>query len=242
MAEGITAEGTGTTTARIVRVRTRTTIIITTNLNSKRKVLSNLLFHSTRKSSSQRHRLFGRRLLFAGNARSLFFVLLLGLLNGCDHPAVYDLFQPVDQATWAKDETFYFTFEVKDKSVPYDLTLELRNNNFYPYRNIWIISKEEQPVGPLRSDTLECILADEFSKWKGKGFSLFSNSFPVKKNYYFPHEGRYTFSFSHFMTDEALKGIHEIGFRVEKATPSEPFPAGSIEPDKDEKQNSEAPQ
>lgn len=213
-----------------------------TNLNSKRKVLSNLLFYNIRKSSSQQHSLFGRRLLFAGSARSLLFLLLLWLFNSCDNPAVYDLFQPVDHATWNKDKAFYFTFEVKDKEIPYDLTLELRNNNFYPYRNIWITCKEEQPVGPLRNDTLEYMLADEFGKWKGKGISLFSSSFPVKKNYYFPHKGRYTFSFRHYMTDDELKGIHEIGFRVEKANPLQPFPSGSIKPNKDEKQNGEAPQ
>lgn len=242
MEEETTGMGTGTTAGRIVRVQSRTTIIIITNLNSNRKVLSNLLFHNIQKSSSQQSRLFGRRLLFAGIARYLLFILLPGLLTSCDSPAVYDFFQPVDDATWTKDKTFYFTFEVKDKSIPYDLTLELRNNNLYPYRNIWIISKEEQPVGPLRSDTLEYMLADKSGKWKGKGFSLFSGSFPIKKNYYFPHEGRYTFSFSHHMTDEKLKGIHEIGFRVEKANHLQSFPAGSIKPDENEKQNSEAPQ
>lgn len=192
-----------------------------TNLNNKHKVLSSFI---------------------AGIARNSFFMLLLCLLYGCDNPAVYDFFQPVEKATWEKSKTFYFTFDIKDKEVPYDLTVELRNNSLYPYRNIWIICKEELPVGPLQKDTMEYMLADEFGKWTGKGFSLFSNSFPVKKAYYFPYTGRYTFSFTHNMTDDQLKGIHEIGFRVEKTETSQPLAPGSIEPDKDKKQDSKSPQ
>ena len=71
-----------------------------------------------------------------------------------------------------KDKEYYFTFEVKDISVPYDLTLEVRNNNLYPYQNLWLFCSEEQPIGPLRRDTIECMLADEFGKWHGHGISL----------------------------------------------------------------------
>ena len=45
-----------------------------------------------------------------------------------------------------KDKEYYFTFEVKDISVPYDLTLEVRNNNLYPYQNLWLFCSEEQPI------------------------------------------------------------------------------------------------
>ena len=65
---------------------------------------------------------------------------------------MYDQYQAINNITWEKDKEYYFTFEVKDISVPYDLTLEVRNNNLYPYQNLWLFCSEEQPIGPLRRD------------------------------------------------------------------------------------------
>lgn len=141
--------------------------------------------------------------------------------GSCDQPAVYTSYQPVEKATWEKEKTFYFSVDIQDNSTPYSLTLDIRNNTLYPYRNLWVVYQVEQPIGPFLSDTLECILADEHNRWKGNGFSLFTTSFVLKEQFIFPYPGLYTFSFSHIMTDKKLKGIHEIGFRIEKAASPE---------------------
>jgi gliding motility-associated lipoprotein GldH len=102
----------------------------------------------------------------------------------------------------------------------------------YPYQNLWIFCNEEQPIGELKRDTMECVLADDFGKWHGKGISLFQSSFPVHSVYKFPYAGQYTFSFKQGMRDHELKGIQEIGLRVEKANQSA-FPTGSIQTKED---------
>lgn len=150
--------------------------------------------------------------------RTIVFGFLLLFVCSCDEPAVYTSYRPVDKATWNKDQTFYFSVDIQDTSAPYSLTLDIRNNTLYPYRNLWIAYQVEQPIGPFLTDTVECILADGHNKWRGNGFSLFTTSFPLQEQFVFSHPGLYTFSFSHVMTDEKLKGIHEIGFRIEKAT------------------------
>lgn len=139
------------------------------------------------------------------------------LAFSCDAPALYEQYQAIDNTTWEKDKEYYFTFHITDADAPYDLTLEVRNNNLYPYQNLWLFCNEEPPIGPLKQDTIECLLADAFGKWYGHGISLFQSSFPIRRNYVFPHEGRYTFSFRQGMRNDRLKGIQEIGFRVEKA-------------------------
>lgn len=149
--------------------------------------------------------------------RTIVVGFLLFFLWSCEEPSVYTSYRPVEKATWNKETTFYFPVDIPDTSTPYSLTLDIRNNTLYPYRNLWVVCQVEQPIGPFLSDTLECILADEHNKWRGNGFSLFTTSFPLKEQFVFPHAGLYTFSFSHIMTDEKLKGIHEIGFRIEKA-------------------------
>lgn len=109
---------------------------------------------------------------------------------------------------------YFFSFEIKDTSHAYDLTLEIRNNNLYPYRNLWIVCSEDRPIGPIIRDTIECTLANEYGKWKGSGISLFQTSVPLRKNFRFTHKGLYTLGFRQIMRDDKLKGIQEIGLRI----------------------------
>lgn len=80
----------------------------------------------------------------------------------CDYEALYYQYQVIDNSAWGKDKVYYFTFMVTDNSIPYDVTLDIRNSNKYPYQNLWLFCNEEPPVGPLQKDTIECMLADEF--------------------------------------------------------------------------------
>lgn len=147
-----------------------------------------------------------------------FVVIILGFLFfSCESPALYDRYQAMDNSIWEEDKEYFFSFEITDISIPYNLTLEVRNNNLYPYKNLWVKSTFDQPIGSLQQDTIECILANEYGKWKGSGISLFQSSFFIRKNYTFSRAGLYTLSFKQMMRDESLKGIQEIGLRITQA-------------------------
>ncbi len=146
--------------------------------------------------------------------RTVVVCLLSSLFFSCTKEALYDQCQPIENALWEKNKEYYFSFQVTDISMPYDVTLEIRNNNLYPFQNLWVFCSEEQPIGPLKRDTIECMLADDYGKWHGKGISLFQSSFPVRKKFTFPHTGQYTFSVRQGMRNDSLPGIQEIGIRV----------------------------
>ena len=146
--------------------------------------------------------------------RTVVVCLLSSLFFSCTKEALYDQHQPMENALWEKNKEYYFSFQVTDISMPYDVTLEIRNNNLYPFQNLWVFCSEEQPIGPLKRDTIECMLADDYGKWHGKGISLFQSSFPVRKKFSFPHTGQYTFSVRQGMRNDSLPGIQEIGIRV----------------------------
>lgn len=142
-------------------------------------------------------------------------ICLCFICFSCNEPTiVYEQYQVIENALWEKDKEYYFTFEITDTSVTYDLELEVRNNNLYPYQNLWLFCSEELPIGPLQKDTVEFMLADDYGKWLGRGISLFQSCIPIRKNYTFPSKGQYTFSFRQGMRNDALPGIQEIGFRV----------------------------
>ncbi len=144
-------------------------------------------------------------------------VFLLSLCFSCNQVAIYEQYQFIESTVWEKDKEYFFSFHIQDTTAIYNLTFEIRNNNRYPFQNLWVFVTEEEPIGPLKRDTVECILADEFGKWHGSGISLFQSGFPIRTNHKFEHPGMYTFSFQQGMREQNLQGIQEIGLRVEKA-------------------------
>ena len=60
-------------------------------------------------------------------------------------------------------------------------------------------------------------LADEKGNWYGKGFGeIHELDLPYRQNVFFPLKGTYIISIRHGMRAENLKGVYDIGLRVEK--------------------------
>lgn len=137
----------------------------------------------------------------------------------CGENPFYVQYESVEGKYWEKDTEYYFSFDITDTSIPYDLTIEIRNNNLYPYQNLWIFTKEEQPSGNVLRDTTECILADDYGKWSGKGISLFQSGHRLHSNYFFKEKGTYTLGFRQGMRNDQLAGIREIGLQITKSDP-----------------------
>ncbi|MDR2040878.1 MAG: gliding motility lipoprotein GldH [Tannerella sp.] len=142
---------------------------------------------------------------------------LMAFCLSCREDVFYRQYQLVD-LEWSKGKEYYFTYEITDNSVPYRFSVEIRNNNLYPYQNLWLFCSEELPVGPVRRDTVECLLADDYGKWLGRGFSIYHLSIPVRTHHRFLHKGQYTFSIRHGMRDSVIRGIEEIGLYIEMET------------------------
>ncbi|MDR0573758.1 MAG: gliding motility lipoprotein GldH [Tannerella sp.] len=135
----------------------------------------------------------------------------------CSKDVIYNEFQSVQHKVWDKRYEYFFNFEINDNSLPYNIYLQLRNSNIYPYQNLWILVKELPPSGVFTKDTIEYMLADDFGKWTGNGITLFQNQLSLRKNYRFPDAGKYIISIRHGMRDDKLKGIEDIGLLIEKA-------------------------
>ena len=54
--------------------------------------------------------------------KGIIAALTCSLSFSCENPALYDQYQAINNITWEKDKEYYFTFEVKDISVPCILT------------------------------------------------------------------------------------------------------------------------
>ncbi len=65
-------------------------------------------------------------------------IFICALSFSCDYQALYYQYQVIDHSAWGKDKVYYFTFMVTDNSIPYDITLDIRNSNKYPNQNLWL--------------------------------------------------------------------------------------------------------
>lgn len=137
-----------------------------TNLSNKLSLLPN-----RKASRTQSRKLKG---VIAALTCSLFF--------SCENPALYDQYQAINNITWEKDKEYYFTFEVKDISVPYDLTLEVRNNNLYPYQNLWLFCSEEQPIGRSAGTPSNACLPTNSANGTDMAFPYTKAVFPFIRN------------------------------------------------------------
>ncbi|GHT41905.1 gliding motility lipoprotein GldH [Bacteroidia bacterium] len=148
-----------------------------------------------------------------------FILVILGLLflfSACSEEETFSEFHSFRNAEWDKQEAIRFEVPIHDISTSYNVLLELRNNNSYPFRNIWLFIDYKTPSGSMRSDTLCTDLADVYGKWYGTGMSLYAYSFPYQVNVQYPDTGIYVYAIRQGMRENVLKGISDIGLTVVK--------------------------
>lgn len=145
-------------------------------------------------------------------------VFFLGLVAAvsCTNSSIYDGFITHPQKGWHQDSVIAFEVDIKDTNTRYEITLTLRNNNNYPYSNLFLFRQIQTKAGVEFYDTAQYLLADKYGKWLGKGVGALKTSEYLYKNQAlrFAKMGTYTFTLQHGMRDEWLTGIEDVGLRL----------------------------
>ncbi|SRR5690606_1607790 len=153
------------------------------------------------------------------------FLGLFFLTGSCsDQKQVFEMYKSVG-SFWHKDSVVSFEFEAQDTLTTYNLFLNLRANNEYPFSNIFLIASIESPDGHIKKDTLEYLMASPDGKMLGNGFSDIKESkLWFKENYRFSETGKYIFKVEQALRKrtevegvEKLKGISDVGLTIELA-------------------------
>jgi gliding motility-associated lipoprotein GldH len=141
---------------------------------------------------------------------------LFVFLFSCSQKEVFYEFRSFPQAKWDQQEVARFEVSIHDNSIPYDVFLEIRNDNNYSFRNLWLFVDYENPNRQLRSDTVYVELADIYGKWYGRGISLYDYSFPYELNVQYPDTGRCVYTVRQGMRENPLRGISDVGLKILK--------------------------
>ncbi len=140
-------------------------------------------------------------------------------LVSCGNNTVYEEYVTIEKSGWEKFKPVVFEINAPDTISSYDLFVHVRNNNNYPYSNLYLLNTVEFPDGYTITDTLNYLLAQPNGKWVGKGVgALKSNKFSFRAtSLVFPEKGIYKFTFWQAMRQDTLEGIEDMGLSIEKA-------------------------
>jgi gliding motility-associated lipoprotein GldH len=147
---------------------------------------------------------------------SLVFLLSVPAFYSCDSNRFFEENKEIKNSVWNSKDKAIFNVVINDILTQYDFYINLRNRGDYPYSNIFLFLKTIFPDGKIALDTIECQLADYDGKWLGSGISdVKFNRFLFQKDVRLPMTGQYAFEVEQAMRVNDLKGISDIGIRIE---------------------------
>lgn len=145
------------------------------------------------------------------------FISILLSTTSCTQNAVYENVAELDAKGWRKDQWVAFDYNSQDTATRYDIIVDIRNSADYSYKNFWLFVRSTSPDTIVFADTLECVLADNYGNWIGKSTgSLHELPVIMLSDIKFPKKGNYHFEFIQGMREDTLRGIHEIGLRIQE--------------------------
>ena len=139
----------------------------------------------------------------------------LPLVYACTGTNFFSEFHSFPQSKWNQSEIIRLEVPVADVSKHYDVYLEIRNNNQYSFRNLWLFIDVKMADGTVRNDTISIPLADIYGKWFGTGIGTYSLAYLYKSDFQYPEAGTYVYTIRQGMRSEVLNGISEVGLRIE---------------------------
>lgn len=151
------------------------------------------------------------------------WVLVVILVSCGKNKVVFSKSQEMD-GTWDEKETVSFEIPPLDSLKTYNLYVNIRNTNDYPFNNVFLIVSMEFPHGKTIVDTLEYRMAHPDGSWMGRGIgNVKENKLWYKENVQFQEMGNYVVEIQQAVRKKGdiegvykLEGIADVGFTIEE--------------------------
>lgn len=154
--------------------------------------------------------------------KRLIFLLPVFFIFSCSNSYVFNENKSLSSG-WSKDNSIEFQHLSTDTTSRHQIRIVLRNDDTYPYSNIYLIAQMEFPDSRVVVDTLQYEMATSQGRWLGSGFSYKTSYLLYKDNVSFPTPGIYRFSISHANRQlgknqgvDVLQGITDVGLQILK--------------------------
>lgn len=180
--------------------------------------LALLKFSESLNITTNKHKVLKFNIIKTKNKNVIFFLIIILSFAACDTNKVFDSNFTLPEKGWNdKSAVVFKDVLITDTISLHNFYINVRNSDDYRYSNLYLFLITKFPNGKRSRDTIEIKLAELNGKWLGKGFGhLKDNQVLVRKALRFPMSGKYEFTIEQAMREEVLKGIRNIGIRIER--------------------------
>jgi gliding motility-associated lipoprotein GldH len=125
---------------------------------------------------------------------------------------------PGHEWSYEHKPVFEVTLLPQDTAYLYNIFVNVRHKDSYPYSNIWLVVNTQFPEGQPIPQRVELPLADMSGKWLGSGLDdIYEHQIPIQQSAILNKAGTYRFTFEQNMRQNPLPDIMNVGLRIEKA-------------------------
>lgn len=168
--------------------------------------------------SKENHYGYGRLLY----STCLAITAVCGLLASCKPPKMdaYEKNLEIPGHEWSYDykPTFEVKIEPADTAYLYNLYVNVRHTDAYPFSNVWLLVSTQFPGDSAVERRVELPLADVSGKWLGSGLDdIYEHRIPIQERAILNKPGTYRFTFQQNMRQNPLPYMMNAGLRIEKA-------------------------
>lgn len=143
-------------------------------------------------------------------------LLLVTCFASCDQNRIYEKNTSIEKYIWSSAVVPQFKVEIRDTSALYNIYVNIRHADMYPFQNIWLLVGTQFPDSTNASRRIEVMLANDEGKWYGDGLGdIWDFRSLIQENAFFNKAGTYTFTLEQNMRQDPLPGIMAVGIRIE---------------------------
>ncbi len=149
--------------------------------------------------------------------RMYIILFVVFILSSCESINTYQKYESIPHYSWQSDYKLNFPVEIKDTAVRYNIYINTRHSDAYPYMNLWLFVSTTLPDGSTLKKRVEIPLANSEGKWFGEGTGdVWDASYLIQQNTFFDKAGKYIFTLEQNMRQDPLPGIMAMAVRIEK--------------------------
>lgn len=136
---------------------------------------------------------------------------------GCEQSRVFDKNTALNKEGWAYGEALSYEVQILDTTVSYNMFINVRHTDQYPFNNLWINLTTTLPDGTQQTTKVDVPLSEPEGKWLGNCVDgICYNTALIQKNFKLPRKGKYVFTLEQDMRMNPVPHVLDVGIRVEK--------------------------